>query len=125
LELVDMSGIPRRYRVIAPYQTSYPDPIPFREGEQVKVGKEFSDDPDWQDWVWCEGEHGDCAWAPKQYLEIRADKGRFITDYNAQELNVLPGETLKIYEIVNGFGMAEKPDGARGWVPMRNLEREE
>jgi len=41
------------------------------------------------------------------------------------ELSVKVGEELVVYEVVNGFGMSEKPDGAKGWVPMRNLEIEE
>ena len=112
---------PKRYRVIAEYQSPYPDPIIFHEGEKVTIGKEFTDDPDWKDWVWCEGQNNNDAWVPKQYLKVEADQGEFITDYNALELSVGVGETLNIYEIVNGFGMAEKPNGERGWVPLKNL----
>lgn len=116
---------PKRYRVIQGYQSPYPYPIIFHIGEEVEVGKEFGDDPDWQDWIWCEGEHENMAWVPKQHVKIHANTGIFITDYNAMELSVVVGEKLKVHEIVNGFGMAEKSDGARGWVPMRNLEPEE
>ena len=112
----------KRYRVILNYQSPYPDPIIFHKGEEVFVGKEFTDDPDWKDWVWCEGKQGNQAWVPKQFLEIRANRGIFITDYNALELSVVVGETLDVHEIVNGFGMAEKSDGSHGWVPMKNLE---
>ena len=112
----------KRYRVIQDYQSPYPDPIIFHKGEEVEVGKEFTDDPDWKDWVWCEGEHDNRAWVPKQYLEIHAKKGKFNTDYNALELSVVVGEMLIVHEIVNGFGMAEKADGTRGWVPMKNLQ---
>lgn len=113
----------KRYRVIADYQSPYPDPIIFQKGEKVTVGKEFNDDPEWKDWVWCEGENDSKAWVPKQYLKIEPDSGIFLTDYNALELSIVVGETLKIHEIVNGFGMAEKSNGERGWVPLRNLER--
>ncbi len=113
----------KRYYVIQDYQSPYPTPIIFHKGEDVEVGNEFTDDPDWKDWVWCEGEHDNKAWVPKQYLGIQANKITFIADYNALELSVTVGEVLNIYEIINGFGMAEKPDGARGWVPMRNLSR--
>jgi len=60
---------------------------------------------------------------PKQYLDGAPGKATFIRDYNAMELSVCEGEKLILHEIVNGFGMAEKPDGRQGWVPMRNLER--
>ena len=40
------------------------------------------------------------------------------------ELSIQIGEELAIDEIVNGFGMSEKANGIRGWVPMKNLEIE-
>lgn len=112
----------KKYRVIEEYQSPYPNPIIFHKGEKVQVGKEFTDNPDWKDWVWCEGQNDNQAWVPKQYLEIEADQGIFITHYNALELSVVVGDVLKLYESVNGFGMAEKQNGERGWVPLRNLE---
>ena len=115
----------KRYRVIEDYQSPYPDPIIFHKGEKVTIGKEFTDDPDWKDWVWCEGQNNNEAWVPKQYLKVEAEQGEFITDYNARELSVEIGDTLNVYEIVNGFGLAEKPSGERGWVPMKNLQSEE
>jgi len=114
-----------QYRVIADYQSPYPDPIIFRKGEKVQIGKEFTEDPDWKDWVWCEGENGNKAWVPKQYLKMEAGLGVFLNGYDARELSVATGEVLTIYEKVNGFGLAEKPDGKRGWVPLRNLQPEE
>lgn len=120
-----MNKTPKRYCVIEGYRSPYPEPIMFHEGEKVCIGKEFTDDPDWKDWVWCEGEYDNQAWVPKQYLEIDAGQGIFTTDYNALELSVAVGETLKVYEIINGFGMAEKQNGKRGWVPLKNLQLKE
>ena len=60
-----------------------------------------------------------------EYLNVDGRNGTFNRDYNARELSVQVGERLAVYEIVNGFGMSEKPDGTRGWVPMRNMEIEE
>jgi len=115
----------KRYRVIESYRSPYPEPIIFHKGEKVTVCKEFTDDPDWIDWVWCEGEYDNQAWVPKQYLEIKEKTGRVVTDYNALELSVLIGEVLRVYEIINGFGMAEKSNGERGWVPLKNLQEKE
>jgi len=110
------------YRIIKPYRSPYPDSIFFRKGEKVTVGKEFCDDPDWHDWLWCESKNGNRAWAPKQFLEIRGTAGTLRRDYNARELSVKSGEFITVFEIVNGFGMAEKADGSRGWVPLNHLE---
>ena len=119
-----MTVNPKHYRVVRDYESPYPDPVIFLKGEEVKVGQEFKDDPDWRDWVWCEGANGKGAWSPKQFINIDGTKGTFDRDYNAMELSVKAGEGLVVYEIVNGFGMSEKPDGKRGWVPMRNIEIE-
>ena len=114
----------KKYRVIENYQSPYPEPIIFCKREKVIIGKEFTDNPDWKDWLWCEGQNDNQAWVPKQYLDIESGQGTLITDYNALELSVVIGETLSIHEIINGFGMAEKPDGTCGWVPMKCLELE-
>lgn len=116
-----MAETNRYFLVIEPYKSPYPSPIIFHAGEEVTVSKEFQDDPEWKDWVWCEGQFGNKAWAPKQFLEIEAKRGVFLTEYNALELSVRNGEVLKVHEIVNGFTMAERSDGKIGWVPLKNL----
>ena len=115
---------PKHYRVTEEYQSPYPESIIFHKGEKVSISKEFTDDPDWKDWVWCEGQNNNEAWVPKQYLEIKGNTGTFLIDYNALELSVVVGEVLNIHETVNGFGMAEKQNGERGWVPLKNLRGE-
>ena len=119
-----MKNKPVKYRVIKEYKSPYPDPLIFKKGDIVETGKEFTEDPDWKNWIWCERADNTKAWVPEQYLEITGKKGTFKKDYNAMELSVTVGEELLIYEIVNGFGMAEKPDGTKGWVPMKNVELE-
>jgi O-6-methylguanine DNA methyltransferase len=114
---------PQRYRVVKDYRSPYPDPIVFQEGEKVRVGQEFKEDSDWKDWIWCEGNNKK-AWVPKQYINIDGVNGIFNQDYNAMELSVQVGERLVVYEIVNGFGMSEKTNGTRGWVPTKNMEIE-
>ena len=76
-----MQTNPRKYRVIKAYDSPYPDPIIFHKEEQVEIGDEFSDDPDWQNWVLCMGENGKRAWVPLQYLVINQDTGRFTKNY--------------------------------------------
>lgn len=114
---------PTKYKVIKNYQSPYPTPIPFQEGEKVIVGQKSNHDPEWENWHWCQGEKDKKAWGPKQYLEINGQEGVFIQDYNAMELTITPGEILSIYEIINGFGMAINEAGQKGWVPLKNIER--
>ncbi len=109
------------YRVIEAYPSPYPESLFFRRGATVDVGRAFTGDPDWEHWRWCTGPDGVQAWVPENYLEVRGATGVLTRDYDARELSVAVGETVVISEIVNGFGMAEKADGQRGWVPMRNL----
>lgn len=115
---------PEHYRVIEDYRSPYPDPIVFQKGEKVKVGQEFKEDPDWKNWIWCEGKNNKKAWVPKQYIDIRGMNGILNREYNAMELSVRVGEKLVVHEIVNGFGMSEKINGMRGWVPLKNMEIE-
>ncbi|UCH32363.1 MAG: hypothetical protein JSV05_03010 [Candidatus Bathyarchaeota archaeon] len=113
---------PEYYEVIKDYDSPYPDPIVFLKGEKVRVGQEFRDDPDWKNWIWCEGKNDRKAWVPKHYIDIQGTNGIFNREYNAMELSVEVGEKLIVYEIVNGFGMSEKTNGTGGWVPMKNME---
>lgn len=119
-----MTVKPERYRVIKEYNSPYSDPIVFQKGEEVKVGQEFKEDPDWRNWIWCEGNNKK-AWVSRKYIDIDGTDGIFNRDYDARELSVKSGERLVVYEIVDGFGMSERPDGTRGWVPIRNLKIEE
>jgi hypothetical protein len=63
------------------------------------------------------------AWTPKSYLTISGKVGFFLRDYNARELSVSRGEIVDVGEILGGFGLAAKPDGDKGWVPLKVLER--
>ena len=103
-----MTQKPGDFVVIKDYQTSYPDSILFKEAELVIIGETFQDDPDWVDWIWCEGESENRAWVPKQYIQLTSGEWRLTRDFDARELNVVPGEILKVYEIVNGFGFLRK-----------------
>lgn len=115
---------PEHYSVIKDYRSPYPDPIVFQKGEKVKAGQEFKEDPDWKNWIWCEGKSNKKAWVPKQHIDIHGMNGILNKEYNAMELSVQVGEKLVVYEIVNGFGMSEKINGMRGWVPIKNMEIE-
>lgn len=120
-----MSDQPQTYRVIEAYISPYPDSTIFRKGDVVRIGEESTDDPDWKNWIWCEGADDAAAWVPRQYLHIEGHRGTLATDYDARELSVSVGEELLVYDVVNGFGIAKKPNGARGWVPMKVLQHDD
>jgi hypothetical protein len=62
---------PAEYQVIEAYKSPYPEPRVFHKGEIVEIGIEYNDNPDWENWLWCESKNGVTAWAPKQYLDIQ------------------------------------------------------
>jgi hypothetical protein len=113
--------IPGKYRVNKEYKTPYPCSIKFYQGEEVKIVDKKNDDPDWQNWIWCEGKSNNKAWVPGQYLIIRGSTGTLNTDYDAKELSIETGETLTVFEILNGFAIAENSHGETGWTPLKCL----
>ena len=112
---------PEKYKVIKEYKTPYPGSIKFEQGEEVKIVYKQNDDPDWKDWVWCEGKNNNNAWIPKQYLKNQGHSVILDTDYDAKELSIEVGETLTVFEILNGFAIAENSCGETGWTPFRCL----
>ena len=120
--IVTMTDQARNFRVIHAYLTPYPGSIAFEKGELVEIDEEFTNDPDWKNWVWCRGAGQKQAWAPIQYLQISEKSGKFLQSYDARELSLEVGEKILVYEEINGFGMAQKGNGEKGWVPLRNLE---
>ena len=110
------------YKVIEAYKSPYPDSIIFDQGEDVEVGEKYEEDPDWNDWYWCEAADGKKAWIPGQYLDIHGNGGRLNTEYDAKELSLQPDEVVTVYKIVNGFAIAENSNGEVAWAPLRNMK---
>jgi hypothetical protein len=115
---------PERFTVVTDYRSPYPNSIAFRKDEKVAIGQEFKGDPAWEKWVWCTGANDKQAWVPQQYLNIDGGTGTLKKDYDAKELSVKVGERVIVHNIVNGFGMAEKTNGMRGWVALKHMKRD-
>ena len=113
---------PGHFRCIKAYLTPYPDSILFYKGERVIVGERYDQDPAWEGWVRCRGEENQEAWIPLQYLQIQGAIGFLLQDYDARELSLNIDEVVLVFQIVNGFGMAENQAGDKGWVPLNRLE---
>lgn len=110
------------YRCIKNYQSPYPESILFREGEVVVVGEVYNQEPSWQDWIRCLADDGREAWVPIQFLNITEQSGTLLKEYDALELSLTVDDVIRVSDIVNGFGMANKQNGEQGWVPMNHLE---
>jgi hypothetical protein len=113
----------RKYKVIEAYRSPYPESIVFDKGEEVKVGEKYEEDPDWKDWYWCEATGGKEAWIPKQYIDVHGKEGTLNTHYDAKELSLHADEIVTVYEIVNGFAIAENSNGETAWAPLRNMKQ--
>ena len=109
-------------QVVAPYQCSNANPIVLRPGEHVKVGREFTEDPDWPGWIWCENAAGQGGWVPRRLIGVSGPEGTARAAYTARELSVQPKEILTVERILNGWAWARRGNGETGWVPMRNLK---
>ncbi len=102
--------------VVEEHKSTYPNPIIFKKGDRVKVGKE---DPEFEDWIWVTTKDENQGWAPMQCLHVvKGDKALATQDYTAQELDTYFGDEIFLHYELNGWGWVEKRDGSCGWVPM-------
>ncbi len=112
---------PLKCEVIEDFHSTNEEPIFIKKGEAVLVGNEYSGNPDWKNWRWCENKTGKRGWVPEQLLSITGNTGTAQTDYSAKELSVLVGDELVVYRKLNGWAWCEKMFGEFGWVPLRHL----
>lgn len=111
----------REALVTAAYEAAYPDPLIARAGDTLRVARE---DDEFPGWLWCVAANGDAGWVPEEYLDRDGAAAQLRRDYDATELTVRAGERLTLLEAVNGWWWAVRADGARGWVPARNVRLE-
>lgn len=107
--------------VISSHESNYPNPIKFKVGDVVEVGK--SDD-EFPGWVWVTTSDGNQGWAPNQYLKMKVS-GRnaiAIQPYSAQELNTTLEEVLKLHLELNGWSWVENGENRFGWVPLDSIQ---
>jgi hypothetical protein len=112
-----------RYTVIKAYRASSLNPIVLNQGDTVRVGKKYTEDPDWPGWIECESSSGVKGWVPEQYLAVSGVSGTALCDYSARELTVAPGDGIMVHNILNGWAWAQDANQAYGWVPLRNLAK--
>lgn len=120
--MMNMKEEGRSSKVTASHRPPPGEPIVLKKGDLVEVGREFTEDPEWPDWIECTSEDNRKSWVPKQFIEQTGKKGRAICDYSAKELSVDPGEMLRVIKSLNGWAWAENAAGETGWLPIRNIE---
>lgn len=106
--------------VIEPYTSDYPNPIKFKKGETVQLGKM---DTEYPGWILAKAQDGKEGWAPVQYFdrEEGSSVGIANMDYNARELNTTLGQKLKVIRELNEWYLLEASDGQLGWVPAKTV----
>ncbi len=114
----------KKYRVVRPHESEFPQPITIRKGAPLFIGEEDAGPEGWRNWFFCSTPGQEPGWVPGQIIERLGDGvGRAREDYTARELAVRTGELLLCARTLNGWAWCEKSDGsASGWAPLNNLE---
>ncbi len=111
---------PRHVRVTATYVSSTTDPVRFRAGEVVAVGRR---DQQWTSYVWGTDQAGRAGWVPEEYLETTAaGEAVALRDYDATELTVGHGEHLDVLDEAGGWLLCRTDAGIVGWVPADHTQ---
>ena len=107
-----------RVRVLKPHEKSFPDSVPFREGERVTVGRE---DAEYRGWYECTKKNGRRAWVPRDFLSGTRGSAWVTEDYNSGEMTVAEGEEVEDLRRVSGWVLCRR-GGEVAWVPEAKLE---
>ncbi|MFN3880491.1 MAG: SH3 domain-containing protein [Nitrincola lacisaponensis] len=114
----------KKYVVIIPHESEFPEPITFKKGDPLLVGEEYKGSEGWDNWILCTTPGQKPGWVPGQIIERFGNlHGKALDDYTAKELNVLEGDLLLCSKSLNGWLWCEKLTSAEsGWVPLGNLK---
>ena len=106
--------------VVEEHRSNYPNPISFKKGESLIIGKR---DVEYENWIWVTNKEGNQGWAPTQYLKIEeGNKAKAKQEYTARELDTSLGDELFLHYELNEWGWVQKSDGSCGWVPMKTTK---
>jgi len=111
--------VTRSVVVVRPHVSKYPDPVRFRRGDRITVGDR---DPEFPGWIRVTDPCGRSGWAPEVLLDgVFGFEAEAIEDYDATELNVVPGERLVVHRELAGWFWVCNEDGTLGWVPADSI----
>lgn len=108
-----------KLKVIKPHLSNYPNPISFKVGDALTVGKK---DTEYKGWVKVKTQDGNEGWAPEQYIDEKTTPAKATSNYYAMELNTFIGEHLIVSHTLNGWAWSTNPKGQSGWVPIHTTE---
>ena len=109
-----------KVRVLKEYSSAYPDPVAFREGDVIVLGRVDDEHPGWVRATTADGNEG---WAPMEYLRITSPSAAIATtDYSAQELNAMAGELVEVIKHQNGWAWCLNIRRQLGWLPTGVLD---
>ena len=111
-----------KYKVIKERKSDYPNPIEVKKNEIVSVGKEYTENDNWQHWIECINKEKISGWVPKQILKIENDSAIVLEDYSANELNIRIDDKVEVLKILNGWAWSRNSDNELGWIPLENIE---
>ena len=101
-------------RVIRSWRPSYDPALVVRKGDRVERGRE---DDEYPGWIWCVDRTGLGGWLP---VEILAGE-EILFDFKCMELSIDPGMHVETFEMLHGWVLARRTDGAEGWLPLDTL----
>lgn len=107
-------------QVIESYSVCYPNPIKIKAGDRVTIEK-WETNPDWKGWAFCVDQRGIKGWVSEKYLRIDGNSATVLRNYDATELDVKSGESVRVHFEEFGWAWVENANGSQGWVPIKNL----
>ena len=108
----------KRYRVIEPYDSPFPDPLEVEAGTRLRFERRESE---WEGWLWCTDSSGRAGWVPETWLTLDEEFCILQRDYIASELSVTTGELITADFVESGWVFGSTLNGEQGWVPLSHL----
>jgi SH3-like domain-containing protein len=106
--------------VISAHRTEYPQPIRFKAGEKVSIGKR---DEEYPGWIWTTVASGRSAWAPEEFLDVSGTAAVARVDYESTELDTTAGEAVRVIFELLDWAWVRNAAGTEGWVPLETIRR--
>jgi hypothetical protein len=116
----------RRITAKVVQQQFAPDAIPLtlNPGDKLVLGNWH---PGRGGYVWCEDGQISAGWVPADLIDNRGDGNFAKAEYCSAELEVAPGDTVRLLweDVLHGAWWCEDAHHERGWVRAECLQFEE